>query len=110
MNRQAGLIAVRAGEGALAVAEELILQQVMRNRGTVDGQEPRRAAGALNVNGPRDQFLAGAAFADKKHGRGRRRHLAHHLKDALHGWAAADDMVEVVVAIELAAQGLVFLK
>ncbi len=42
MDEHAGLVAVGAGEGALAMAEELVLQQIVRNGGAVDGEEAAR--------------------------------------------------------------------
>ena len=53
----------RAGEGAALVAEQFAFEQLLGNGGAVDGQERLLAAVAVMVNGPRDQFLAGAAFA-----------------------------------------------
>ena len=59
--------AVGAGEGALLVAEQLALQQVLRDGGAVERQERRLGAGAVLVDGARDQLLAGAALAGDQH-------------------------------------------
>ena len=63
---------VGAGEGALAVAEQLALEHVARDGGAVEGQE--RPVGAVRgaVDGAREHFLAGAGLAgeeDAKRGR-----------------------------------------
>src|SRR6202011_3641220 len=59
----ADALAVRAGEGAFLVAEQLALQQVLGDGGAVDREEGLLRAPAVLVQGPRDQFLAGTAFA-----------------------------------------------
>ena len=83
--------AVGAGEGALLVAEQLALQQGLRDGGAVEGQERRLGPGAVLVDGAGDQFLAGAALAGDQH-----RHVlggdaADGLVDLAHGRAGADD-------------------
>ena len=55
--------AVRAGEGALLVAEQLALDQLARDRGHVDRDERPGAALAEIVQRAGDQLLAGAALA-----------------------------------------------
>jgi hypothetical protein len=55
--------AVGAGKGALLVAEQLALQQLLRDGGAVEGQEGRLGTGAVLVDGAGDQLLAGAALA-----------------------------------------------
>ena len=47
-DEQPGVVAVGPGEGAPDVAEELVLEQVVRDRRAVDGQEQR----AIAVAGP----------------------------------------------------------
>ena len=53
----------RAGEGALLVAEQLGLEQVLGDRGAVDRDEAAAAAPARLVDAAGEQFLAGAADA-----------------------------------------------
>ena len=65
------------GEGALAVAEEFGLEQLLRDRTTVDGDERLRAARRDIVDRTRHQFLAGARLALHQH----RRHAARDLLD-----------------------------
>ena len=60
--------AVGAGEGALLVAEQLALQQVLGDGGAVDGQERRLGPQAVLVDGAGDQLLAGAALAGDQDG------------------------------------------
>ena len=55
--------ALRPGEGALLVAEQLALQQRLRDGGTVEGQERRLGPRAVLVDGAGHQLLARAALA-----------------------------------------------
>src|SRR6266852_1485775 len=50
----------RAGEGALGVAEQLALQEVLGDGAAVDGDERPRLARRAPVQLARDQLLAGA--------------------------------------------------
>jgi hypothetical protein len=61
-----------AGEGALLVAEQLALEQVLGNGRAVDGDEAPVLAPAHLVQGARDHLLAAAGLAQQHHrGRGR---------------------------------------
>ena len=57
------LVFVRAGEDALAVAEQLALDQLLRNGGAVHLDEGLFGAQALGVDGVGHQLLARAALA-----------------------------------------------
>src|SRR6516164_5835245 len=83
--------AVGAGEGALLVAEQLALQQVLRDGGAVEGQERCPGAGAMLVDGAGDQFLAGATLPRNQHGKGLVGDTADGLVRFLHPRAGADD-------------------
>ena len=72
-------VVVRAGERALAVAEELGLEQVLGDRAAVDRHERHRAAHADFVDRAGDELLAGARLAGDEH----RRHAASDLLDQL---------------------------
>ena len=61
----AGPAIVRAGEGALLVTEDLALEQRLRNRRAVDGDERERRPRAQLVDRLRDELLAGARLAPK---------------------------------------------
>ena len=61
-NRPA-MVAPRAGEGALHVAEQFRFEQFGRDRAAVDRDEGLGVARAGAVDGARQQFLAGARFA-----------------------------------------------
>src|SRR5262249_60159836 len=57
----AGLAVLRAGEGALLVAEQFRLEQRLGDRRTVDGDKRPVGARAERVQRAREQFLSGAA-------------------------------------------------
>ncbi len=67
LHEEAPARAVGAGEGAAGVAEELALQQVLRNRRAVDRHERAAASRRLGVDGPGENLLAGAALAGEQH-------------------------------------------
>jgi hypothetical protein len=63
------LVAHRAGEGAFDVAEELALQQVLRQRAAVDRKERSvRPVGEI-VEVPGDDLFTGSAFSLDQDGR-----------------------------------------
>src|SRR4029077_8134254 len=59
---QAELVAVGAGEGAAAVAEELAFQQIARDGGAIEGDEGLGGAVGEFMNGAGENLLAGAAL------------------------------------------------
>ncbi len=85
----ADLLAHRAGEAPLLVAEELRLDQLFGDRRAVDADEwlvaPRRAV----VDGARHELLAGAALARDQHRGGSRRRALDRLAQAAHGRRAS---------------------
>jgi hypothetical protein len=73
------------------VAEERALGELPRNRGEVDRDERRFRIAGLAVNQPREQLLAGAAFAEDQH-RGRQLgDLVHQIDDVARRLARPDD-------------------
>ena len=95
---QADVRAGRAGEGALDVAEQLGLEQLLGNRAAVDGDERRLGARAGAVDGARQHFLAGAALAADQHagvGGGDHAGFVHQLG---HAAAAEDDAARARLA------------
>ena len=60
---EAGVVAVGAGEGAAAVAEQLAFEQVARDGGAVEGDEGFLGAVGEVVDRAGEDFLAGAALA-----------------------------------------------
>ena len=99
--------AVGAGEGALLVAEQLALQQVLGDGGAVQRQERRLGAGAVLVDGTGDQFLARAALAGDQHGECLVGDSADRLVRFLHPRAVADDGLarELIVGRRLRDDG-----
>ena len=104
---QAGLVAVGAGKGPLAVAEHLGLEQRLGQGGAVDGHDAPAGAAAVLVNELRDHFLAGATLAADEHRGvggghlpGQLHRLAEQRRDADQG-----DLVAVAVLLhELEAE------
>jgi hypothetical protein len=83
-------VAVGAGEGPLDVAEQLALQQALRQGRAVDLDERAAGARAGGVDRLGQELLAGAALAPDQHGRaaggdlaGQLQHLPHRLARAL---------------------------
>src|SRR6516165_10840387 len=62
--------AVGAGEGALLVAEQLALQEALRDGRAVEGQKRRMSAGTVLVEGAGDEFLAAATLPGDEYGKG----------------------------------------
>jgi hypothetical protein len=83
--------AVGAGEGALLVPEQLALQELLRDGGAVQGQKRGVGPPGVLVDGPGDQFLAGAALAGDQHRHVLGGHPADRLVHLQHGRAGADD-------------------
>src|SRR5690606_24714551 len=91
----ARLVGDRAGEGALDVAEQLALEQVLRDGAAVDGDERPVLARRAAVDLAGDQLLAGAGLAGDEHRDVGGRHLLHLAEPLLHRPAGADDLTEL---------------
>ena len=92
------------GEGAALVAEELALQEGFGEGGAVDGDEALVGPGAALVDGPGDEFLAGAALAgDEDRGPGLG-HPFYQGEDLLHDLGFADDVGEAVLFFQFLVQ------
>ena len=101
---QSWLHAHGAGKRALLVTEQLGFEQVLGQRGTVDGYESLGRPGAVGVNGARDQLLPGAGLAQHENiGLGARR-LLDELEDLGHGRAVADHVFQPERGLQLLAQ------
>ncbi len=68
-HEQAGASAVRIGEGAAHVTEQLALEERRRHRAAVDRDERLVAPVGELVHRARDELLAGAGLAGDEHGR-----------------------------------------
>jgi hypothetical protein len=62
-----GLVRVSAAEGPAREAEELGLQQLLRNRAAVDCFERPRLPAAVVMNGASQQLFGGTGFAGDQH-------------------------------------------
>src|SRR5215217_2477325 len=93
----------RAREGALHVAEQLALQQVLGDGAAVDGDEGALHPGRAAVELPGDELLAGARLARNQHGDVRGSDLVDALVHVAHALTGADD-VAVALVLQLAAQ------
>ncbi len=103
-----GLGGIRAGEGALFVAEEFGLHQGLGEGGTVEADERMVRAIAALDDGLGNEFLADAAFAAKDDGGAGAGDGFHGLIDLLHGGAAADEAVEGGFAFHLLEEAAAF--
>jgi hypothetical protein len=83
--------ALRAGERAALVPEQLALEQVLRDRRRVDRDERTRGARAVTVQRARDELLAGPRFAGDQHGRVRLRQPPDRPEHLLHRRRLAED-------------------
>ena len=92
----ADALLVGAGEGALLVAEQLRLEQVLLQRRAVHLDEVAARAQRVVVDRAGDQLLAGARFAADQHRRVALRDLLDDREHRLQRAARADDPVEVV--------------
>ena len=90
----AGAVAVRAREGALEVAEELALHELVGDRRAVDDDEVALAAAQL-VQRAGEELLAGAGLARDEHRRVRGRHGGEHVEQARDGDVRTDDAVRL---------------
>ena len=98
------LAVLRAGEGALLVAEQLAFDQGLRQRAAVDHHERVVAPRAQAVDGAGHQFLSGAAFALDQHGGIDSGHRFDLLAHVAHRVAHADQLAERVVFGQLLPQ------
>ena len=80
-----------AGEGAALMAEQLRLEQILRDRRRIEGDERLLRARAVLVQRTRDEFLAGARFARDQHRHVRLRQAADGAEHFLHGRRLAED-------------------
>ena len=86
------LVAIRVGEAAAHVSEELRLEQRVGHARAVDRDEWAVRAAAALVNEPRDHFLADAALARDEDLRVRPGRALDLLLDEANGRAAADQL------------------
>src|SRR6185437_3218851 len=84
----------RAGECAFLIAEELTLEESVRDRRAIDRDERLVSTPGEPVQGPREQFLAGATLAENQHGRIGRCDLLDGTAQTPHGIRDADDALE----------------
>ena len=90
----AGVALGGAGEGALLVAEQDRLDEVVGDGAAIDRDERLGAPLAGAVDGARDQLLADAGFALDQHRDGGAGGLLGRAQHRLHARAAGDDVAE----------------
>src|SRR5512144_1300846 len=86
--------AFRASECALAVAEQLILQQRLGQCGAIERDKRACRARTGGVYRPRRKLLAGSGFPGDQHRSGRRRGASDEGLDLLHWRAVADEIIQ----------------
>src|SRR5262249_11652264 len=87
----ADLVAMRPRKSTLDMSEEFTLQQPRRQGGAVDLHERLAGAGAVLVQGQRQELLAGAALPPNEDRRLTRRDLANLVEQLADGVAGTDD-------------------
>ena len=97
-------ILLRAGEGALDMTEELILEQALALTGTVERDVSVVHALGLVVQGTGDEFLAGPGLAGDQHRDHAWTDLLNRLDHLSHGCRVTDDALEAERGIDLALQ------
>ena len=95
---------IGAGERPLLVPEQLALENAAGQGRDVERDERLALAGAVLMQGPGDQFLAGAAFALNQHGAVGRRDELERLDDLVHLGAGADHPLEAELFVEPAVE------
>jgi len=98
------VLAVRPGEAALLVPEELAFDELRRDRAAVHREKRLQAAPAHLVDGLRDDFLAGAALAGDEDRRPGGRDALQLVVEALHGRRRAHETAEPSERPQLVAQ------
>ncbi len=105
--QQAVVAAVRAGKGALAVAEELAAEQLLVERSAILDDQRLVRAPALGVQGRRGHIFARARFPGQQDRHVRGRGLFDQEADLLHGLGVADELGHGLV-LGVVAQQFVF--
>jgi len=105
--KQARLALDRASEGAALVAEQLALQEILRDGAAVDCDEGVRGAWAARVDRPRHQLLAGACLALDQHRDVGGGHALDEVQDLLHLGSLRDDAADRLEAFDLHLEGRV---
>ena len=98
------LVALRAGERPLHVAEQLALQQVRRDGAAVHAEERHLRARRLRVHRLGDDLLAGAALARDEHGDVRVLEPIEQRVQTAHRRARPDEATVAEVAPQLGAR------
>src|SRR5712692_10721859 len=107
---EALLVRRRAGEGALLVAEELGLDQVLRDRRTVDFDEGTLGSLAVVVERVGYRLLAGAIFPLNQDIGFARRNAFNQVEELLHLLAPADHVLELVAILQPLFELLVLVR
>ena len=89
------------------MAEELALDQILGQGGAVDADEGGVAPHAAEMQGARDQFLAGARLAADQHGGHAVGHLRDLVVDQPHAARGADQVRRLVSVAQQPAQAVV---
>ena len=90
------------------MAEQFGLEQVFRNRAAVDAHQLLVFPGAVEVDGFRDQFFSGTGLTLDQYRAVQAGDRVNQLENPIHRAAAADDVVETVLFVELFLEVLVF--
>src|SRR3954470_2606127 len=101
---------VRAREAAAAVSKQLALDQAFGQGSAVDGHERHLGPQALVVQGPRDELLAGAGFAQNERGGIGGSDPGNEFADAFHAGTCADQLAFAFQTLELSLDRQIFVS
>ena len=101
----AGPLSDGAGERALFMAEELALEQLLRDRGAIDGHKAFVRALRIVVHRPRDEFLSRTALACDHHWRVRHGDASDHFEYLRHRFGFSHKRILMFIDGELWFRG-----
>src|SRR6185295_14399177 len=95
------------GKCAFHMAEQFGFEQIFRNGAAINADEFLIFAWAVEMNGLGDELFSGSVFTLNKDSTAQARNRIDQLKDPFHATAAADDVAEPVLFVQLFAQILI---
>src|SRR5258706_5560390 len=101
---------MRPGESALFMAEEFAFQKCLWNRAAIDGDEGAVLSKAFMMDGPRDHFFPGSAFAKNEHRGFRCSHFSNSIKYGAHRSTVAQHSFKRIALQQMLHLAIFFLE